>query len=113
MGACRTARVGLAWVTAFMTLVTATPHFACRCPTGHVKPFCLALTSKTSRCCCAGACCSQAGGGCCCRERRGNYPAPLAANEPCCGGRTPAWLKGKPLPGCSRLAHPGGCVKTL
>src|SRR5947209_9321824 len=66
-----TASVGLVWLTAAMTVVAGTPHFACRCPDGHVKPFCLGLASKTTGCCCGSACCSGSRGGKCCCGTRG------------------------------------------
>jgi len=40
-----------------MMLVAGVPHFDCRCPNGHVKPYCLALRSGKTGCCCDGSCC--------------------------------------------------------
>jgi hypothetical protein len=42
---------GSVHLTAAMLLVTGLPHFECRCPNGHRRPFCLALfASSLGRC---------------------------------------------------------------
>src|SRR5215475_7170923 len=53
----KTALVGQVWLTAAMTLIAGVPHFSCRCPDGHVKPFCLGL-APGGRACCDRPCCS-------------------------------------------------------
>ena len=75
----RTALTGLVWLTAAMTLVAGLPHFDCRCPSGQVKPFCLATASKKTGCCCGGACCTI--DEICC----GNRCAHVTINNPGCG----------------------------
>jgi len=99
----RTASVGLVWLTAAMTVVAGTPHFDCRCPDGHVKPFCLGLASKTTGCCCGRACCSGSAGGKCCCYRTHGTPAG-------CGGRVRT-----PRPGGEIRPGAGGpgCANTL
>lgn len=65
-------RVGTAWLTAFMLMIAATPHFRCVCPDGNVKLFCLNVVNPKTGCCCGGKCCSaKAGGQCCCSPSAG------------------------------------------
>src|SRR6516164_8009702 len=47
------------WATAISTLFAGIPHFDCRCPNGHIKPFCLALLIGKTGCCCEGSCCAS------------------------------------------------------
>jgi hypothetical protein len=83
----RIAWIGQAWLTAAMTLVAAVPHFDCRCPDGHFKPFCLSIASDASGCCCGGTCCSPTKEGTCCR---GHHPQGSSGQTPltsCCNPR--------------------------
>lgn len=53
-----TIRKALAGMTAVMVLGAGFPHFACQCPNGQIKPYCLSIVTKQNGCCCGGACCS-------------------------------------------------------
>jgi hypothetical protein len=62
----RTSLSALVLLTATTTLVAGTPHFACRCPNGNIKPFCLGFNTtsadpEAANCCCHGRCCSPRG----------------------------------------------------
>src|SRR5260370_3243049 len=80
----RKAWIGQAWLTAVMTLLTAVPHFDCRCPDGQFKPFCLSISRDASGCCCGGTCCSSTEGGrSCCRARSRVAPEQMQTGS-CC-----------------------------
>jgi hypothetical protein len=51
------ALTSLVWLTAAMTLVAGSPHFACLCPNGQVKRVCTGSLSRSTGCCCGGDCC--------------------------------------------------------
>jgi hypothetical protein len=75
----KTLLAGHVWVTAVMTLIAGSPHLDCRCPDGHLKPFCLTAGSSPSACCCDGGCCATNSGGGKCRggsaSREGACPS--------------------------------------
>src|SRR5947209_19392590 len=79
----RSLRASLVWVTAAATLFAHTPRLQCRCPDGHVKPFCLSLFLPSSGCCCSGQCCGFED-----HNRSGECPAstttPATDECPCC-----------------------------
>src|SRR5438552_5070598 len=106
----RKAWIGQAWLTAVMTLVTAVPHFDCRCPDGHVKPFCLSISRAASGCCCGGTCCSSTEGGrSCCRARSRVAPEQMQTAS-CCqhqGRQTNG------SPGKQQEVGPRGCTRTV
>lgn len=108
----RTALTGLVWLTAAMTLVAGLPHFDCRCPSGQVKPFCLATASKKTGCCCGGACCAGASGGGYCCNSPGSSPERHGHKPPCCAQEKAPPGGNQPFDG-PHLDHCGGCVKTL
>jgi hypothetical protein len=82
-----------------MTLVAGTPRFACQCPNGRVKLFCLGELAKKSGCCCDGECCTkthsvctiensstretEASTSCCCCQHHGTARAALANDSGC------------------------------
>jgi hypothetical protein len=67
------------WATAATTLTAGMPHFTCRCPDGHVKPFCWALWLGSSKCCCdRSSCCSTT------ELRAGTTAGPEEGSETCC-----------------------------
>jgi hypothetical protein len=67
-------------LTAAMTLIAAFPHFECRCPDGHLKPYCLGFCSTTSGCC-GESCCEFSS-----KPSWGvvSHPAKSAGRPPCC-----------------------------
>jgi hypothetical protein len=78
-------QTGFVCLTAIMTLVAGFPHFACQCPNGNFKPFCLGLSTDGSGCCCGSACCSKAGeGGCCCCAQSAHSSRKEAETSGCC-----------------------------
>jgi hypothetical protein len=88
----RVVRVAHVWLTASLTLFAGLPHVSCRCPDGHVKPFCLSFITRTTGCCGRDTCCSASrqeeapgpgspSGGpekksCCCHATRGTDSGP-------------------------------------
>jgi hypothetical protein len=108
----RAAFAGLAWLTAVMTLVAGMPHFECRCPNGHVKPFCLGLDSNKSGCCCGCACCSASPKGRCCCKGRGASPS-KRKEKSCCHTQHRNNLASRPGPAGSPAAQSSRCVKTV
>lgn len=56
-------RIATTLLLVMLTLGGGLPHVRCRCPSGRLKPFCLAfLFHSSSACCCAA---ETASGGCC------------------------------------------------
>jgi hypothetical protein len=84
--------IGHIWLTALMTLVAGVPHFACRCPDGRVKPFCMGTPSAKSGCCCRGTCCSPSEGGTCCCGTRSRIPGPEVGRSNCTKTLAPSVL---------------------
>jgi hypothetical protein len=70
---------GHVWLTAVMTVVVQTPHIQCRCPDGHLKPFCLSSMFSGGACCCSGSCCDASG-----RSRAEHQPAGSQRSCACC-----------------------------
>jgi hypothetical protein len=103
---------GLACLAALLTPVAGTPHVDCLCPNGHVKLFCLNITSCKSGCCCRGMCCPRTQGGksCCCRKATRAAPPDKKAN--CCGIHQTRPGEGPPGGGANG-AEPPCCTKTL
>ena len=87
--------VALVWLTAATTLLAGSPHFACRCPDGHIKPFCLSFSRTSSACCCG----------------KGGTSSGQERGHPCCGG------SGRPVAGAfapgSSLDRTDCCHRTL
>jgi hypothetical protein len=81
---CRATQTGAIWLTALMTLVAGSPHFDCRCPNGHIKPFCLALLAGKSGCCCEGSCCSASTGDDARDFAAHSYPSATVPRKACC-----------------------------
>jgi hypothetical protein len=106
---------GLACLAALLTPLSGVPHIVCRCPDGHVKPFCLGITvPKSGGCCCRGSCCSRnRGGKCCgCCRTHGATCDRRGTRAPCCGSpQVPSGAKA--LAGGSGAADASCCVKTL
>jgi hypothetical protein len=84
--------IGHIWLTALMTLVAGVPHFACRCPDGQVKPFCMGTPSSKSRCCCRGTCCSPIEGGTCCCAAQSRTAGPEVGHSNCTKTLAPSVL---------------------
>jgi hypothetical protein len=107
---------GLACLAAILTPLSGVPHIVCRCPDGHLKPFCLSITTKKSAgCCCGGACCSsgKVGKVCCCACRtRGTGSSRHGARATCCDLHEPRPGEGVPTSG-PRLTERPCCQKTL
>lgn len=61
----KTVPIFLVWLTAISTLIAGLPRLECRCPNGHVKPFCISSILPL-----AGGC---GGDGKCCCGKRGIY----------------------------------------
>ena len=99
----RIIRTGSVWSTMLMTLVAGLPYFACRCPDGHVKSFCLGTVSATSGCCCGGICCSSLKPFPCCSH------AQSLQTRSCCENRDPQVNS----PGKQPKVGPRGCTRTL
>jgi len=95
---------GLMWLTAAMTLVAGFPHFECRCPDGHFKPFCLGFCSATSGCC--GESCCRVHGSAVARRQ------PVAEHKPCCCCHQENRDRARPAHGFSQVKQPG-CVKKV
>jgi hypothetical protein len=81
-------RIPLTCLTAAMFLTASTPHFACRCPDGRFKPFCLGSFDPANPCCCGGNGCASGAAeeGCCCGRSR-----PCSASKArggCCASAT-------------------------
>jgi hypothetical protein len=106
----RIAWIGQAWVTALMTLVTAVPHFDCRCPDGHVKPFCLSIARDASGCCCGGTCCSSTEGGTRCCGAHKQASSGQAQVTSCCNHQDRKTSSSTDH--CQVVSH-SGCTKTL
>jgi hypothetical protein len=88
---------GLACLAALLTPASGISHFVCRCPDGHVKPFCLNITSAKS--------------GCCCRPNATRAARPdKAAN--CCGAHQTRPGEERPGGGAN-FAEVPCCTKTL
>jgi hypothetical protein len=105
---------GLACLAALLTPVGGVPHFVCRCPNGHVKSFCLNITTeKSGGCCCGGGCCSRAGGGkcCCCSRGKTARCARHDKGANCCGTHQAG--PGEERPGGPSFAEGPCCTKTL
>jgi hypothetical protein len=104
---------GLACLAALLTPASGVPHFVCRCPDGHVKFFCLGITSAKAGCCCRGACCARPRGDerCCCR-RNATRPARSAARAICCGTDRARPGDRRPSGGPSFAERPC-CTRTL
>ena len=108
----RAASVIGGWATAVMTLLAGLPHFECRCPDGHVKPFWLGLASGVSSCCCGCSCCSSSTKPrCCCRPS--GVLSSGHSEKGCCRCRHQVGQPAKPLPDDGWVAQHPGCVKTL
>jgi hypothetical protein len=90
------------WLTAFLTLFAGLPHVSCRCPNGHVKPFCLSFLTGAAGCCCASACCPAP------RQESGSNPGGPAKKSCCCHAPQHSDPAGVP----ARLEGQG-CRKTL
>ena len=107
---------GLACLAALLTPLSGIPHVVCRCPDGHVKPFCLNITTKKSAgCCCGGAGCSSgkvAKCSCCSCRTRGTGSGRQDARRTCCDPHPPRPGEGLPQSG-SRLTERPCCEKTL
>ena len=102
----RIAWIGQAWLTAAMTLVSGIPHFACRCPDGDFKPFCIGAVSATSGCCCNSNCCSSADGSCC--RAHGRRAADQIQAQSCCRHQS---RQSSNSPGNQQAIKAGSCAK--
>ena len=106
----RKAWIGQAWLTAVMTLLTAVPHFDCRCPDGQFKPFCVSISRDASGCCCGGTCCSSIEGGrSCCRARSRVAPEQMQTGS-CCQHQD---RQTNGSPGNQPEVGPRGCTRTV
>src|SRR5438874_13612654 len=105
----RIAWVGHIWLTALMTLVAGMPHFACRCPDGPVKPFCLGPTSGTSGCCCSGTS-GLSRQGTCCRYTQSPRGADQLQARSCCQHQA---RQSNGSPGKQPEVGSRGCTRTL
>src|SRR5438132_246346 len=106
----RIAWIGHIWLTALATLVAGIPHFACRCPDGHVKPICIGTLFATSGCCCGGTCCSSSERGACCRRAPGRMAAEQLHAKSCCQHQV-RQTNGEPAK--QREVGPRGCTRTV
>ena len=86
----RTSLSLIVWLTAATTLVAQTPHLACRCPNGTIKPFCLGITlgvtgasQRGANCCCNGHCCARTQRACSCCGSTRDVPSCCAGGNPC------------------------------
>ena len=102
----RIAWIGQAWLTAAMTLVSGIPHFACRCPDGDFKPFCIGTVSATSGCCCNSNCCSSADGSCC--RAQSQIAADQVQAQSCCRHQS---RQSSNSPGKQQAIKAGSCAK--
>jgi hypothetical protein len=89
---CNIAWTAYIWLTALMTLVAGMPHFACRCPDGQVKSFCMGTPSAKSGCCCRGTCCSSLDGGTCCCGAQSRIAGPVVGHSNCTKTLAPSVL---------------------
>jgi hypothetical protein len=96
------------WLTAVTTLIAGIPHFDCRCPDGHVKPLCLAVTAEASGCCCGGSCCSAPATD---SHSRGPAQAGRARKKSCCARPQHDGLTSAPGNDGGALSGTG-CVRT-
>jgi hypothetical protein len=105
---------GLACLAALLTPLSGAPHVVCRCPDGHLKPFCLSITArKSTGCCCGGACCSSGKvGKCCCCRTCGPGGTRPGARASCCDQHQARPGEGLPKSG-PRFAERPCCQKTL
>jgi hypothetical protein len=105
---------GLACLAALLTPASGISHFVCRCPNGHLKSFCLNITTENSGgCCCGGGCCSRAGGGkcCCCSRGKTARCARHDGGANCC--RTPQARAGEERAGGPSFDEGPCCTKAL
>jgi|SRR5579875_763153 hypothetical protein len=65
------------WATAISTLLAGVPHLQCRCPDGHIKPFCLSILVPST--CCDRSCCAGPAG-----EQVERSDQGLTTTKPCC-----------------------------
>jgi hypothetical protein len=83
----RAAQAGFVWLTAVTTLFAGVSPFACICPNGRHKPFCLGISSTRTGCCCGACGSSSSEGKCCCCQSQGATPYGQAEQTCCCENR--------------------------
>lgn len=75
MIASKVFEIGVAGLTAVMTLITGMPRIDCICPNGDVKHFCMGSATGSS-CCCEGSCCGN--------STAPASPSPRPVKKSCC-----------------------------